>query len=389
MRILLIHTHYTKRGGEDAVFENEYDLLKDSHEVKKYAFHNDDLQQLSKAETFQSLIFNKKSKAIIKKEIESFRPDVIHIHNLFYIASPSILHAAKEASVPVVMTLHNFRLICNNALLLRNGEVCEKCIHQVFPIHGIKHKCFQNSSIKSAQLSLVTAWHKVSGSWKNQVNQYIVFSDFLKEKFIHSSVNFSENQVFVKPNFVLDPKKEINLNRKPFFLFVGRLSKEKGIDVLLEAFKKSEFSIEIIGGGEYEHAVKEADKSHANIVYHGFQNKEFILSKLSECQALVFPSIWYEGMPMTILESFSVGTPVVISDMKNIKDMVKVGVNGVHFRSGNASSLEKTIRTWENIKTPQLYKGARKTFEEKYSPSVNLSLLETVYQKAISAKKFY
>ena len=184
-------------------------------------------------------------------------------------------------------------------MLLRNNKICELCVHSKLPFYGIKYKCFQDSYLKSIQLTLITGIHKLVGTWKYKVNKYIVFTDFLKNRFINSSLQLKPEQVFIKPNFVLDHGFKVE-DRSDYFLFVGRLSREKGIETLLKAGALNNFKVEIIGGGELQYLVEEYCLKNSNITYHGFQEKDFIINKMKDSKALIFPSIWYEGMPITI-----------------------------------------------------------------------------------------
>ncbi len=384
MRILLIHNTYKNRGGEDAVFEAEKTLLSQIFDVDTLIFNNDDLAGKSVISLFVNSVYNSKSAKLMKKKIRQFRPDIIHIHNVFYQASPSIIQTAYRQKIPVVMTLHNFRLICANALLLRNKQVCEICVHQKFPFAGVKYKCFQNSYLKSLQLTLITAIHKYWQTWNKKVHAYLVFSPFLKKRFLDSSLGLNETAIRIKPNFVEDFGAGQKEDRESFYLFIGRLSKEKGIDYLLEAFQENDKRLEIIGTGDLQDLVEKASEKNQNIVYHGFRDKDFIIEKLKKCKALIFPSIWYEGMPITLLESFSTGTPVLTANQKNIKDYIENGKNGLHFQFGSKESLNNSLNEFEKQDTSSFYRGARSTYEKLYSPKRNLEYLEKIYSTIIA-----
>ncbi|MDB4083296.1 glycosyltransferase [Vicingaceae bacterium] len=379
MRVLLIHTFYTQKGGEDAVFKAEKELLETRHVVDELLFNNHNLNSLSPLKQVKNLFYNSSSYIKLEEKIKTFKPDVIHIHNLFYEASPSILYAAQKYKVPTVITLHNYRLICANALLLRESKICELCVKKAIPLHGIKNKCFQDSALKTALLIGSTSYHKLSGTWRNKVSRYIVFSEFQKSKILNSSLSLKESQVSIKPNFVEDCEQGDFESRDNYYLFIGRLSKEKGVDLLLNAQKIGGFELEIIGGGELEDTVKSEANHNSKVTFHGFQQKEFILNKLKKAKALIFPSIWYEGMPITVLESLSTGTPIIMSDMDNISDMIEDGENGILFKSGNAISLAASINSFESILKPTFYSNAFETFQKKYSKERNLSLLEAIY----------
>ena len=388
MKILQIHNQYTKKGGEDGVLEAERNLLASKgNEVEQLFFSNKGIEGFEKIKLLYKTIYNQNSTKILRDKIQDFRPDIIHIHNLFYVASPAILYESHNQGIPVVLTIHNFRLICTGALLLRDGQVCELCTQKTFPLAGIQHKCFQNSALKSAQLTLSTSIHKILGTWKNKVDAYIVLSNFAKNKLINSSLQLAEEQVFIKPNFTEDKGWAGSEDRQNFFLFVGRLSHEKGIQTLLEASKQADFRLEIIGDGEMKPLVEEFAQRYPNIVYHGFQGQDFIAEKMKQCKALLFPSVWYEGMPLTLLEAFSTGTPVIISDIDNLNEMVKHQYNGLHFRTGDSKDLAEKIQYFQQNATAHYYENARKTYEMLYSPEKNYQELIEIYQKAINLKR--
>ncbi len=387
MKILQIHNEYTKKGGEDTTVANEKNLLTaKNHQVEQLFFDNN-IKGFQKIGIFYKSLYNNSAADILSKKIRSFQPDVIHVHNLFYVASPAILYEAQKHKIPVVLTIHNFRLICAGALLLRNGQVCELCTQKKFPLAGIKHKCFQNSALKTAQLTLVTGLHKLLSTWKNKVDAYITLTNFVKNKLVNSSLSLPKEKIFIKPNFTSDKGWATAQARQDFFLFVGRLSQEKGIKVLLETTKLYDFKLEIIGGGEIENLVKAYAQNNSNIIFHGFQNQDFISEKMKACKALLFPSIWYEGMPLTLLEAFSTGTPVIISDIDNLNEMVQNGYDGLHFRTGSSEDLAKKIQYFEKNNAPYFYENARKTYETLYNPEKNYLRLIEIYRKVIETKK--
>ena len=390
MKVLLVHNSYQQKGGEDSVFEAEYELLKNhGNQVKKFVFDNNDIKSF-KDKIFVSFkaIYNPNSKELFKNAIRQFRPDIIHVHNLFYLASPSILYEANRQNIPVVLTLHNYRLICAGALLLRNAKPCELCTKMIFPVYGIINRCYQNSLTKTTQIALTTSIHKILGTWKNRIQKFIVLTEFSKSIFLQSSLKPKNTQIEVKPNFVQDYGTGEFNNRKDFFLFVGRLSVEKGIEILLKGFDHSGFKLEIIGDGPLKKNVEKHCQENDTSTYWGFQSKAFIMSKLKTCLALVFPSIWYEGMPITILEAFSTGTPIIASDIGNINAIVQNGYNGFHFKTGDPAALNQKLKEVRGHKELQIYaENARKTYDSHYSPEKNYELLMDIYQKLLDVDK--
>jgi glycosyltransferase involved in cell wall biosynthesis len=390
MKILLIHNYYQQRGGEDAVFEAESQLLREKgNEVETITFRNDILTSFrQKLKSGWQMLYNTDSAKLLKRKIQDFAPDIIHIHNFFRIASPAVLYVASEYNIPVVQTLHNYRLICAGALLLRQNQPCELCVQKRFPTAGIQYKCFGDSAIKSAQLTLMTGLHKTLGTFKHKVSKYITLTDFARQKILNSSLNLQESQVVVKPNSVEDYGWSKPDERQHFFLFIGRLTQEKGIDVLLKAFEKAELKLEMIGEGDIkmQEKIKELTLQNKHITFHGFQKKDFIISKLKSCQALVFPSVWYEGLPMTILEAYATGTPVIASNQQNINQIVKDKQTGLLFETGNEDSLLQTLHYFEKEKgsLESLYKNARQEYLQNYTPDQNYTRLMAIYDELVN-----
>lgn len=378
MKLLFIHTYYQIRGGEDAVFEQESNLLADSTEVQKLLFFNKGGWQ-GALQFFMSL-WNFKAYRQVKECIKTFRPDVIHIHNLHFGAGPSIIHAAKKQGIPVIITLHNFRLICPSATLLYDEKIYENSVKSGFPWDAVFKGVYRNSILQTFWLAFIIWFHKKIGTW-NIVDRFIVLTEFAKNLFVHSSLGVIAEKFVVKPNF-LEPPANPMVPRLDHFLFIGRLSEEKGIKILLETFKSNIHSLFIAGTGPLENVVVSAAKSHDNIHYLGTLKKNGVLSQMASCKALIFPSIWYEGMPMTLIEAFSLSTPIIASNLGAMASMIKHEYNGLHFEPGNPQSLKSTIDMWSNSEgryKKQVQENAKKTYEQQYTPERNLELLLAIY----------
>lgn len=389
MRILLLHNKYKIKGGEDSVLENERKLLENNgHYVSCYSEDNAKVRgKLQELVIALFSFFNPISFFKLKKKISTFKPDIIHVHNFFPIISPSVFWAAKKMKTPIVMTLHNFRLICPNALLFRNYKSCEICICSNFKLSAIKYKCYRNSYMQSFIVWAMSSINTSIGTWKNKVQYFIPLTAFSKEKFVNSSINVPSSHFIIKPNFVDDPG-ENNSERSSDYLFLGRLSEEKGIKVLIESMEylNSSKKIIVVGTGPLEESVKKAAEKFDNFIYLGFKKHSECIQLLKSCSALVFPSLWYEGFPMTILESFSTGTPVITSDIGNQKVIVEDGVNGIHFCNDNPKDLAEKINNFSIKKDKNLFKNARKTYLNKYTPQKNYEELMSIYNSLIRKK---
>lgn len=389
MKILFIHNQYVFRGGEDTVFESESHLLEQQgHEVQVVVFDNKNITSLKeKIVAGLMTFFNLTSANILKQKILEFQPDIIHVHNFFPLASPSIFFVAYRTKIPIVMTLHNYRLICPSAILYRNSTVCELCINKSFALKGVLNGCYRHSKIQTLLLAAMSWIHTISKTWQRKITRYIALTDFEKRKFLDSSLHLKCEQIMVKPNFV--EEYGYQLNKKDYFIYIGRLSEEKGIETILKAFENSNLKLYILGTGPLEVKVKDSTDTHHNIVWLGFQYKEEVVKKLKGAKALVFGSVCYETFGMTIIEAFSTATPVICSDLGASAELVQHGINGLHFKAGNSVDLSEKI-DWINNHPDQhqvMCTNARKEYEAKYTAEKNYTIMMTIYKEAILEKK--
>jgi glycosyltransferase involved in cell wall biosynthesis len=389
MIIAQIHNQYLNKGGEDVVLEREHDLLKSAgHTVLQYFVSNKEVTGLTgKVKTALLMPFSKEQKnkllAFLKKE----QPEVVHVHNFLPVLTPAVFYACHELQIPVVLTLHNFRLLCINGLLYRDGKICEKCISKKLPFPGIQHGCYQSSSIKSIFPAITNGIHNYKGTWNSKVDKFIFLTEFSKSVFDRSALNLPKGKTTIKPNFVEDRGYE--LEKDDYYLFVGRLSEEKGLPVLLETFKANGKKLIIAGEGPLEGSIRELSKTHPNISAKGFITQEELKPLFKKAKAFIFPSAWYEGFGLVLIEAFSYGTPVISSNIGNPNALVMKGHNGFTFEAENSTSLKEVIETFEKEDTLELSKNARQTFEEHYSAEKNLNMLMNIYKDVISQKKLH
>jgi glycosyltransferase involved in cell wall biosynthesis len=395
LRILYVHTKYLQSaGGEDTTVQAESELMRSKkHEVLVHFFDNGKIakEPLGKLKAGIYAIYNRSAAAEIRKVIEVFKPDVVHVHNFFFAASPSVLREVKKLRIPLVVTIQNYRLICANALLLRNNKVCELCVSHDFPWYGVKYKCYHGSAIQSASIGAMAAIHKWIGTWEKVVDRYITPSFFSRNKLIHSSFNVDAKKISVKPNFIPDPGIDAVRKRKDFFLFVGRLSTEKGVNVLLEAWKElSDHQLVVAGDGPERERLQSDYSGLKNIQFAGLRTKEEIITLMKECRALIFPSIWYEGLPLTIIEGFATGTPLIASDLGAMSEMIQSGLNGLLFQAGSIEHLRATVHQFNSIVSngdDSMYHGARKTYLEKYHPEKCYAEIMNIYDAVTIEKR--
>lgn len=395
MRILYIHTKYLhSAGGEDTTVQAESELMRSrGHDVRVHFFDNANIGGgiKGKLTAGMSAVYNRSSAQQIKKVLLEFTPDVVHVHNFFFAASPSVLREVHRHRIPLVVTIHNYRLICANALLLRNNKVCELCISHDFPWYGVKYKCYHDSAVQSAAIGAMSAIHKWSGTWKKVVNLYITPSAFAKNKLVHSSFNVDAEKIAVKANFINDPGEADVEQRQENFLFVGRLSVEKGVGVLLEAWSGfAEHKLVIAGDGPEGETLRTKYGHLKNVRFVGHQTKEEVTRLMKECRALIFPSIWYEGLPLTIIEAFATGTPVIGSNLGAMSEMIRDGHNGLLFEVANTGSLRSAIERFNaaiSDKQYTMYANARNIYLEKYHPDKCYDAIMKLYSAFSSLKK--
>ncbi len=389
MKILLVHNKYQQAGGEDAVFESESALLiENMQEVDRLIFDNKEIStSIDKMLSGIKVFYNSSSGRQLQEKILSFVPDIIHVHNFVPLASPAIFYVAHKNKIPVIVTLHNYRLICPSATLFFNQRIYEKSVHSIFPFDAVLKGVYRSSKIQTAILAAMTTLHNLLGTWRNKIDKFIVLTEFARTRFQDSALRVSKEQFVLKPNFIEDPGNG-EVNRKDFFLYVGRLSVEKGIDTLLSAFKLCNYKLKIIGDGPLRSKVELAVKSNTNIEYAGFQKKNFILNELKSCKALLCPSVCYEGFPLSILEAFATGTPVIGSRIGGIREIISDNNNGLHFETGNANDLvDKMSQINNQALATSLAKNARGTYLARYTPQLNYKMLMDIYSKAILEKK--
>ncbi len=371
------------------VFRAELELLRaHGHPVDTLEFDNDNIQSAwDKLLTGARSLYNPSSARLLKKTIEDFRPDIIHLHNFFPVGSPSLLYAAAAAGVPVVMTLHNYRLICPSAILYTDGQIYEKSVHQLFPWDAIKRGVYRNSRMQTASVAVMTGVHKLLGTWREKVDRYLVLTDFARNIIVNSSLKLRPEQVVVKVNSVPDcgigPAQ-----RSAQLLFIGRLTPEKGILVLLDAAEKGKFPLHIIGEGPLRAEVEERAARCSFITYTGFSTRATVALALQHARALVVASTWYEGMPLVVLEAFAAGTPVIASRLGGLGELIQHETNGLHFEAGNADSLiTQALRLCTDAElAATLGQNARKSYDTRYSPERNYQQLVSIYQSVLTER---
>lgn len=388
MKILLIHNRYTQRGGEDTVFENEMMLLKENKiEVDTIVFENTETKNI-----FQQLkaalrsIFSIPAFMKVRHRIKRKRPDIVHIHNVFYSASPSVIWAAYLHRIPVVITLHNFRLICPGALFLRNERICELCRKKMLPWHGIQHKCFQGKVLPSLTLAMTLTLHKIIGTWNIAVSRYICLNAFAANIYSNSSLRLPANRISIKANWCYEEEESQPVTKEEHLLFVGRINNEKGIPFLLRTIERTERTLHIIGDGPLIEQVKQLHTPQ--IKFFGPQDRQTVINAMAKAKALLLPSCWYEMFPMVILESFSVGTPVIASRIGGIPEIIEHGKTGLLFETENQAEFVAMVKWLDEVETyKKMCANVKTEFTKKYTQLQAIKSLTDVYALSMVAKR--
>lgn len=382
MRVFLIHTHYKQFGGEDQSFATEEALLRERGlEVLPLTFHNRDLEPLPPWHQGLLTFWNQEAYRRVREAIRSFRPQVVHIHNTFPLASPAVVWAAKAEGVPVVMTLHNYRLFCVNALFYREGRVCEDCLGRAVPWPGVVHGCWRGRGA-SATVAGMLALHRVLGIWE-RVDRFIALTEFAQAKFVQGGL--PPEKIRVKPNFV-HPDPGPGEGRGGYALFVGRLSPEKGIRTLFRAWGRlgGKIPLKVVGDGPLWQEAQEAVKRLPGVELMGRKRPEEVYALMGEASFLVFPSEWYEGLPMVLLEAFARGLPVLASSLGGAGVVVEDQRTGLHHRPGDPEDLAAKVE-WL-LSHPQelahMRREARAEYEAKYTAERNYEALMAIYREA-------
>ena len=381
MRILFVHNFYQQAGGEDQVFLAEKDLMKEhGHEVHSYTVNNDNINSLwTKINTTINLSYSTKSKKNFSIALKKINPDIVHCHNFFPRLTPSIFDACLDENIPAILTLHNYRLVCPSVYLSKNNKPWELSIKKN-PYWAVPYKVYQNSFIGTAAIAYMINYHKKRKTWQKKLDHIITLTKFAKNKFIESG--FSPNNMVVKPNFISDPLKENN-TRGQFALFIGRLSQEKGIEFLLESWKEIDFPLKIVGDGPMMGNLKLQGN---NVEFLGKIPNKSVKTLLQKAQFLVFPSQWYEGFPMVLVEAMACGTPVLVTNIGSMQEIITDELNGLHFELGNQKQfIEKVHQLMKDESLCQfLGDNGRRAYLEKYTPDVNYQQLISIYQDSIS-----
>ena len=380
-KILIVHNYYQIPGGEDTVVSNEKNMLEaNGHKVILYVRNNTEIKKMSKFQKILipiTMIFNPRTYNEIKRIIKKEKIDIVHVHNTLNLVSPAVYYAAVKMNKPVVQTIHNFRMLCPGATFYRDGHICEDCVSKGLRC-SLKHKCYRNSFIQTLVCVISTKIHRTTGIY-SKIN-YICLTEFNKNKLLQLK-QIKPERVFVKPNFTKNNNDLLfNKQVKNQILYLGRIEEIKGIKLLIEIWEEFGSSLPVLkvcGNGPLKDwCLQEIkNKNINNILVTDFLKHDEAMKELANSKALILPTNVYEGFPMTIVEAFSVGTPVICPDMGNSGNLVENGITG--FKYKNENELVQILKSKNYDFSDRIYD----IYKKRYTETINYKMISEIYSE--------
>lgn len=384
--MLVAHNRYQQAGGEDAVVENEVRMLRRSGvEVCLHERSNDELASAglpAKLAAGVETVWSWRSHARISKLLDEFKPGIVHVHNTLPLISPSIYFAAYSRRIPVVQTLHNYRLACPAGTFFRDGRVCEDCLSGTL-MSSVINRCYRGSAAGSAAISIMLMVHRGLGTYSAKVDRYLALTNFARKKI--KALGIPGEKIEVKPNFLPDPPRVGKGGGA--FVFVGRLSREKGIENLLNAWASVPGeTLTVFGDGPLRQELEDRARARQlKVEFMGARPKEEIITAMQDAKAVLVPSVWYEGLPMVVVEAYACGTPVLASDIGSLSEIVRDSKTGFLFAPDDVDGIAAVARRLSESSgvAEQLRIGARLEYDAFYSENVNRAMLLETYEKVL------
>jgi glycosyltransferase involved in cell wall biosynthesis len=389
LRVLLVHNFYRQGGGEDRVFETEASILREhGHDVVTHTRRNPPQNSAAVLRLAGQAFWNQTAYRELQSLIRQTKPDIVHLHNTFPLLSPAPAYAARDEGVPVVQTLHNYRLLCPNGLLFREGQPCHKCMAATLPWPAVVHACYRDSYAASAVAAAALATHRAHSARAPAVDRFIAPTEFARQQFIVGGL--AAHRVCVKSH-VVHPDPGPGPGGGGFAIFVGRLSSEKGIETLLVAARRlaGRLPLVIVGGGPLEADVRHAAAEIPEISWLGPKDRGEVQALVGRATCLIAPSLWYETFCLVVAEAFARGTPVVVSKLGALAELVDHGRTGLHFQPGDPDDLAEQLEWIASNPTAaaRMRENARSEYETHYSVSANYPVLRRIYAEAMTAGK--
>lgn len=383
-----MHNHYKEPGGEDRVFAEEAALLEGrGHFVVRYAVHNDAVDRMNRLALTSATVWNRAQYRKLRALFTAVHPEVVHVHNTLPLISPAVYYAARRSGAAVVQTLHNYRMMCPSAVLFRDGRPCELCIGKPIPWPGVLHGCYRGDRAATGAVATMLVFHRALATYGRKVDRYIALTHFAKKKFVEGGL--PGERIDVKPNFVQRPSSRAPTGR-PYALFVGRLTEDKGLRVVLEAWRGigSRLPLRVIGDGSLSSEVAVAAATGGGIEHLGPLPPSRVRQEMQAATVVIVPSILYETFALVVVEAFASGTPVLASRHGALAEIVDAGRTGLHFEPGAPRDLARAVH-WileHPRQVAAMGRDARREYEERYTPEVNYEQLLAVYERALGRR---
>jgi glycosyltransferase involved in cell wall biosynthesis len=406
MKILCINNFNYLRGGAESVFFAEMELLNNKgNGVSVYSRKHpenfaakyerffpsemvtDSLNLSAKGfKSFLGLFYSIEAKRLLDSVLHKETIDIAHVHNIYGRLTTSILDGLREKGIPVVMTLHDYKVICPNYKLMHHGKICEDCYKHSF-YRAILNRCHKDSLIASTIYSLETYFNFFLNKYQKNVRFFISPSQFLKRKLIE--FGWPDDRIEYVPNFISTAGFRPNYTPGTYFLYLGRLSTEKGISTLIKAFTQLKFSdihLKIAGEGPLEAELKQIARPDKRISFSGYLSGAPLAEITRNALAVVVPSEWYENAPLSVLEAMAFGKPVIGAQIGGIPEMIDNGYNGILFESGNRQALTKSMTTlleMNEAAIADMGRAARNKIEAEYNADIHYDRLMAIYRESI------
>ena len=381
MRILQIHNRYREPGGEDIVVAAEAELLRSAgHEVRQFQVENPP-GAVAAATAFAASPWNPLAAKRLRGVVTSFGPQVAHVHNTWFSLTSSVLASLHRLHVPVVVTLHNYRFMCANGLLFRDGAPCELCVGQ-HPWNAVRYRCYRDSIPASTVAAAAITINSQRGSWENNVDLFLALTEFARSRFI--AAGLPEARIRVKPNFVNDPgQRPRPPSASTTVLYVGRISPEKGLEVALRAWAFTPNDLELLVIGDGPQRAELEKRAWGRVRFLGRLSPDETRRHMFEARALLFPSLWYEGLPMVLLEAFAAGLPVLGSDLGSTTEILSSTPDWC-VAPGDAVAWEQALsQLADGPLVDAAGREVRAEYEARYTPDEGLRRLEEAYGSAM------
>ena len=390
----MVHNYYQQGGGEDVVFLAEQDnLRRHGVEVHTFTLSNDSIGTQNPLKTAAQTVWNARVARQLADMVSERGIDLVHFHNTFPLVSPAAYWAVRGRGAAVVQTLHNFRLMCAAANFYREqegpdgktGRICEDCIGKLLPLPAVQHSCYRGSRAGSAVVAGMQVAHRLLGSYSRAVDRYVALSESGRRKLIEGGL--SAELLSVKPNFMVsDPG--TGKGDGGYALFVGRLTAEKGVRTLLNAWEQSgqQLPLKVVGEGPLLEELQNRAISLTGVELLGLQSRTDVRSLMANATLLIIPSVWPETFGMVALEAYACGLPVLASDIGALSSLVQDGVTGRHFRPGDAAHLAQVMKEMlsDPARLAAMRQAARQSYLTHYTAEINAGQQLEIYRQALT-----